>query len=253
MDKQLFDTIVELARESHRDTIFKDSHDPEHVGRILSPGGGHETFRRDPAPRSHRAASIDTVAKFAEANEDDAAVWYSRAGFVVLIDDADRRDRVAFPLTLTPQLELLQKLEKQPTPLQQKPFVTFLRVNLADCLGRTGSLLNTIRSLKFRTTDSGESTIAQGKASMGRAIESQVWGEDAVPDEVTLDVPIFVENCGVTPKPIRCALDLDGNSRAFTLTPLAGQIEAALQAAERELAEAIKGKHGEAPLYFGKP
>lgn len=250
--------LSEQAVKAAGPHVIKPPGGPAHMFGLQRPDGTVEWADAPPAPRDHKALDVGTVAAFAAsaaAHKFTPAVWYSRDGAACLTDDATRRDRVTMPLRASPQLAALMVLEANPRPLNQRQAVLFLRVSLAGCLGRAGNLVEVLRKLKFRKDASGSSEISQGRASIGRSLTAELTGAESIPEEVTLDVPVF------TGQPWRstvaCSLEADPATETFSLIPLAGAVEAAVREGEAKLmaalADALAAHECQVEIYYGTP
>lgn len=204
-------------------------------------------------PRKHNALDLSAVCDFANSNK-DSVVWYSRSGVVCLIDDATRRDRVTLNLTYSPQMKLLQSLEANSKQFTQAELVLTLRTTFADCLADevSASLLPAVRAVTFTKNAEGESVIDHGKASVGKRLTEKATGAVAIPEYVTIRVPVFATAFSFA-MPIRCAVDVDASAERFKLIPLPLQIENAIKAAEDSIFEAVEEMLEGSPLYYGIP
>ena len=79
------------------------------------------------------------------------------------------------------------------------------------------------------TADGSEARadIQQGRESLGKAIMSQVTGEDAFPEEVTFDMRLFDNGPRIFHQ-IHCALEIFPQEQQFAITPFPEQIRSAL-------------------------
>ena len=258
-------SIVGLADQAKRPTVFRAEAEPAHVYLLLGPDGSVDYRHAEAAPRNHIAADLETVARWALRSVKDGegvSVWYDRTGVTALLDDGTRRDKVTLPLQLSPQILTLQELEKSSARLKQKEFIKLLRVPLAGTLTRHPNLLKSVRSVEFRQAVNGNSDLQQGKSSIGRAIMSQLTGTENIPEEVTLSVPVFL-SVVVNPFPIVCALDVDAACETFQLIPLPGEIEASIRSAESKLGAYLRdllnpepeneADSGKVALSYGRP
>jgi hypothetical protein len=251
MLKEALEFLSQQARDGKKVQILKPEAEPKHVYAIVQEDGSAEWRDAQPQPRAHVAASIQPVIDFA-SKADDAAVWYSRAGVVALIDNDTRRDRVTLPLSLSPQMVKLLELERASHSFPQPAFVKLLRTTFADCLSTAGNLLDIIRTVKFINNDGGTAVVQQGKTSIGRQIQQEVTGAGALPDYVTLTVPTFA-GAFLFRGPVRCALEVNTGDQTFQLLPLPGELEANQAGAEAAIGEVLRAGLGDVPAYYGRP
>jgi hypothetical protein len=136
----------------------------------------------------------------------------------------------------------------------QKAFIKLLRIDLAGCLGPAGNLLDVVRQVKFKQHQSGEGVIQHGKASVGRAIQSELTGAGTIPEEATLDVPVFAGPLARRRYRVDCAIEVDPATEKFQLIPFPGAVEAAICAAEKEVGVDLEtAVASEAAIYYGTP
>ncbi len=256
MLKEFFESVVRTAQDSLRPTVLKPDAEPAHRYALALHSGEVLWFEAEPQPRQHKAGDIGTIAKLAATSSAKPVVWYSRKGVVLLCDDGTRRDQVRLDLRLHPQLVLLSELERTNCWHDQKAFIALLRIALNGLLPDT-PLIESIRRLRFRKLDSGESIVQSNKASLGRTIESELTGSAPLPETVELEVPVFDLLSLAFTLPVSCALEIDPATEKFQLLPFPGQIESAIADAENMLGEELRillSMNGEeVPLYFGAP
>ena len=243
MLKELFEAVMEAGHKSRGLRVRRADAEPAHVYYLVNPDGKVQTCEARPSPRDHRAADLETVARWALkfSASSHVAVWLSREGVVAVLDDDSRRDRVTLPLAFSPQLEFVRRLESL-KPLTQKAFVRMLRVELAGCLSDCPHLLSAARDLRFHQHADGGSTVKPGAVSIGKTIAASVSGADKLPEEVCLYLPVF-SAVVIDDYPVPCAVDVDPEPATPTLhlVPLPGAVEKAAQAAERELDCRLRG------------
>lgn len=227
-----------------------------------------------PPPRAYTAQTlqglVDLVMDHAPEPADDkgsvhapcnkTAVMVSIKAVDVLLDEADRRERFAFPLVLSQAMTRIKDLDGEEDPdgegeeddsayaFTQRGFIDLLRRQI-DGEVRPDNLLEQVRAIKFKSSSEGETTIKTGRESMGRTVNSEVLGVDlaSFPDEVGLTVPVFDNARDSDGHPFRhtvvCTLDVDVVRQRFLLRPKAGQIAWAEQEAldwlVNELEEAL--------------
>lgn len=258
MFKELVDRIAELAVRANSTTVVNLAAEPDHVYLLARPDGTADVRHAGPKPRRHVAGSLDTVVTLAKEHAETSAlsavIWYSRKAIVCLLDDATRRDQVRFDLQCSKQIETLQVLEGIRKPFKQAELLSLLRVTFAKCLDQTGNLVEILRRIKFRQASAGESVVQHGKSSLGRSVEAELTGTGALPEYVTLHVPIWT-NLVVGEQSVQCALEPDAATETFQLIPLPGEIENATQRAERVIYERLLDAVGDAPIavYLGTP
>lgn len=225
---------------------------------LKQPDGTMGDLEVPPTPRHHRALDLSAITEFALWSSEQsrrATIWYCRHGVLCVLDDSTRRDTVRLDLTFSPQLLCLQGLEQYRKPMDQRATILLLRTTFAKCLGRAGDLIEIIRGVKFTNNQAGAAVVGHGKSSVGRSIEQEITGTKALPEYVTLEVPVFTAAWLQVKFPVELALEPDPATQTFTLIPLPGEIENAIAAAEALISMRLHdGLDGaEVPVYYGVP
>jgi hypothetical protein len=247
-------TIQEMAQRLLRPEVLSIPGQNSHLVSLAMPDGQVKTFPLEPPTRDHKPATISTLVELA-AGYRNPCIWYNRHAVILIMDTDTRRDFAKLKLELSPQVKDVCKLEQSPNWMDQKALVRFLRVNLAGCI--PASLLAVVRNLKFKINESGQADIQHGKSSIGKAIQSELTGQDSIPEEVTIVLPIFLGPWSFITGNVVCALEIDTLQSRFLLTPLPGSIESVLLAAEDRIGDqvnqCIADLNLEAPVYYGQP
>lgn len=251
MLKELFETVIHFARQGITPRVLKIENEPAHVYCIADSEGKLEFRESEPQPRNHRVRDLEGIMAWAENKP--AAIWYSRSGVCVLLDDLTRRDIVRLDLSFHPQLLRLKSLENGRIWLDQKSFIALLRIDLDGCIDTQANLIDIFRRIRFRKQEEGSTVVLQNKASLGRAIEAEMSGSGAIPEEILLTVPVF-DGAMQYPMPIRCALEADPAQEKFQLVPFVGQIEKAVCMAENAIGRTLRSELGAASaIFYGSP
>lgn len=254
MLKELLDSIVQLGRESQNVQTVKEFRDG--TTRYRKPDGSLVEMQSPPDPRAHKALDLSAIVEFALENVGDSVIWYNRSAVVCLINDETRRDRVTLEMAYSPQMRLLMQLEQNPKQFTQSELVLILRTTFNGCYQDeiSKSLLPAVRAVTFTKNSEGESTVDHGKASIGKKLTEKVTGAVAIPEYVTLKVPVFANAFDFT-RQIRCAVEIDVSKERFQLIPLPLEIEKAISASEASIAEDIAELIGEVetPIRYGSP
>ena len=261
MLKELLEHIGSLAIQAELPKHIPSAPEPSHCYWLALPGGKLQRVEAEPPPRQHRAGDLTALvemvqrqARQIDGGDTGCVLWYSRSSVTLLLDDETRRDRLTLPLSLHPQLVKLQALEEKKPTFDQKGFVALLRIDLAGCLGPAGNLLDIVRKVQFKQRQDGNSTVAHGKASIGRSIESELTGAGIIPEECLLDVPVFHGPLGKRRYRIACAIEVDAANERFQLVPYPGSIEFVICEAEQDVGEDLRAGVGEAAaVYYGVP
>ncbi len=258
MLKEFFDAIGQQAVKAAVPFHVQPLNEPAYFYYLRTADGTLERHEAKPSPRAHKTLDIASLVRFGAAldtGESSPVLWYSRVGLVLIVDDATRRDRVSMSLEFSPQMLLLQSLERETKWYTQAQFLSLLRVKLGACLINHPALIPSLRKIKFRTSSEGGSEIVQAKASVGKSLSAELSGAEPIPEEVTLSVSIF--NGRAEYSEIVCSLDVDPEKVTFSLTPLAGAVEDAIREGESQLrnviASEMDGAQLDVPVYYGTP
>lgn len=249
MLEQAINAIAELAVEANKPTVINPGGDPRSV-LLVKKDGTIEEFDVPPPLRSEKLASLSELAEFVKKQMTNAAIVFAAMdGVTALYDVKDRRERASLALAASDQWKLLSGAAGK--SYGQREFYALLRVGFDGCLP-DDRLLALVKSIKWQTSDSGASAVSNASHTMGRQLVAEVTGIDAVPDEVTLSVPVWD---GLTLRePVRCAIDVNPDTRTFQISPFAGQISQAQTAALVWLKEdLVSALPSSVPVYLGKP
>lgn len=251
MLKEFIDTIAKMAVKSTGPQI--GAIDP------YSPWSANDTHGNIvvntglPPPRKHTALDLVTIAEFAK-RFDSAAIWYSRARIVAVIDDNDRRNTVTLTMNYSDELLKLAELQRAKPWFDQRSILTLLRTVFTPMAlpGHT-TLIDSLRVVKFEAGQTANTDIGRGKSSVGKSAMATVEGWDKLPEVVTLEVPIFTNSFIRDRAAIRCALEVNEQEQKFQLFPLPGSVELAISNIEARLAGMLRELLPEStPTYYGE-
>jgi len=219
--KLIQDTATQAAGARGKVAILEVEQDPN-IYYLVTPEGKHERIVPDPDPRCHKLGSIDQVANFVnfvENGDDHVVVWYSQSGVSVICDDRTRRDSANLRFNTTPQYRRLVGLGEASHVFEQKEFVRFLRIELADCLADE-RLLKFVRECRFQSSSQNGGSVQHGKESLGIDIEAHALNPDDCPEEIVLNVRVFDDPSLKETWQVKCAVELLVQQSVFRLTPL---------------------------------
>ena len=226
------------------------------------PGDGRTAFidqggtlvKHDVSPplRAHNVKSVDDLIAAAQTWNVKPVVWVNGSEVVLLPDDNDRRDRVTLKLVKSAAFSKLCALAAKPE-VDQAELVRIIRVDLQGTISRT-ELLTAIRSIKFRSLTSGQSTIQHGNESMGRTIEAEVTGAGNLPELVVVSCATF-SNPGERDKTMTVACDLEivPQEQTFRFQPIPDEIERVTDAALEDIRQRIEGELDGVSVFYGSP
>lgn len=224
--------------------------DSRHV--FIDQGGVFTKHELPPPLRKHTVASVEDLVAAANRWKDSPVAWLSGEAIVLVTDDSDRRDIVTLPLVKSAAFTKLMQLDKTPQ-LDQAQLIRLLRIDLQGTANRT-ALLTAIRSIKFKSVDSGASSIQHGNESLGRAIENEVTGAGDIPEQVLVECAVFA-NHGERDKRFKVACDLEivASEKKFRFHPLPDDLERVTDAALDDIREQIAADLPGVPVFFGSP
>lgn len=232
LSAQAIKEIERLVLAGHTARTLTLEQEPAGRYAIVRPGGEILVEWAEPEPIADLMRSPESFVQYAkslairEDPDDSTARIYFDGSRLVLIHDIDsRRDRTVCDLIPSPQFSWLVNGSKQ--TYRQADFIRLLRIDLQGALPAASNLLPLIRELKFNNNAAAQSNIQHGKESLGRQIEAAVHGIDAIPEEVTLSVPLWENFTCIVP--IRCAVEILPHEQQFKLTPFPLELRKAVE------------------------
>jgi len=219
---------------------------------------GNEVIQiaKPPAIRTHKASSIEAFCQVVNnlpadsGQSQTATVWHDGFRVVGIFDDGDRRDTVKCELTPSRQLETLRKVDR--TPLNQREFVRCLKLEL----GVPEDFVAQFRKLQWSHGENMTTEHNRGADKLGASIRAEVDGVESLPDKYMLRMPLYDTDGAKQPYDIQCLIELDAdpNARTITLAPQPGAIQAALDAAQKDIEKDLNGGlKGNVPVFYGAP
>lgn len=246
--------VTELSNAARRSSCKTISQEREGVYFIEEPGGKLERHLAEPGWERHKFYSPAELKKFIEDFNDDGAakggaIFISNGEVRFVHDIADRREFSVVALAYTQQFATVQELAARPRPMSHREFYAFCRIQLHNCLGAT-NLLSLLKEVKFNVDKTGSGTIERTQESLGRSLVAKVCGVDALPEEIGLYLPVYVNH--TVRVHVRCALEILLQEEAFRLVPLPGQIDEAIAEAIGDVRQTlVEGFDAAPPVYLG--
>lgn len=209
---------------------------PDHY---LLVAGDQVTLVQRPRPqRWYSLVSLSEVVPFCawgvERLSANPVIWFD--GDVLDIpfhpakDSGPWSDGGSLRVSKTSAFELLERLAETPTKHSQKDFVRVLRMEFQSALGTAAnSVIAACRAIRFSESQRGQSTVSNGRQSLGRELESEVVADvGTIPETLEFRLPVYMDPLLQMPATILCDLEVNPLDQTFTLTPFPGQVEAAL-------------------------
>ncbi len=254
----LLKTAVTAAGPQHKEV------DPTKKYAALMPDGNTIFIGGEVPWRKHKAKDLETIAAFADKfsgaspSVGGASIWVSRNAVVLLTNDSDRRERVTVEMIASDQIIALANLDDKKPMQKQRDLLFQLRTVFTEtALPKFPKLIEMLRKIDFTAGSKAETDIQRGKSSLGKSLvaEAKFAGGD-IPEQITLDVPVFDNNFARGTHEVICALEIYEGEQALQLFPLPGEVEKAYASAESRLISDMRdllGKDATVPVYFGTP
>lgn len=241
--------IERLVSAQMKTTILPAPLEPEGSYYLVDNSGGAKLRIAAPGWHDEHLVDIEQLGAFAQVHKTDNSTTFVNESEAVFVKDlADRRDTATCVLIQTPQYLWLSK--QAGTALSQAELVRVLRITLRGCLDSESSLLALVRNLKFNRTADGTAELKHARESLGRSITATIEGQTAVPEEVTLSVPVF-ENYPSSQR-IVCAIEVFTQEEKFKLTPYPMEVRFAMDRTLHAIAESLMGDDMP-PVFIGQP
>jgi len=254
LDK-LYQMILDSGKGLAGIQTLKVPQEPSHHYYLRGSDGTTQPVEAEAFPRNHEVGSFDSfvdacrMPMYRQQEEKPdydlvstpRSVWYSCEGCTVLLDDQTRRDRVTWPLTLSPEILLLKSLSSARQLLSQDDFVRMLRIELAVARRETAVFLESLKKLSFKKEAMTE--VGHGTRSIGKKAEAQAYGDVELPEEMSLTVPIFSETLQFMAT-VECAIEILPEAEKFRLVPYPSSVTRAILKGEFSLGASLESALG---------
>ena len=258
-DSQLADALKFTSEQAKATikplpTIIPLNTEPEGHYLLVKHDGTYTEHYREPEPMNHRFETAMELVTFIGALAPDpkeAAIFLDSDGATFVPDRNDPRPKARVELDYTSRFETLQKFAgtNGSQPMDQRSFLALFRISFRGCLSGS-NLVQLLRDLKFVNNAAGEGNIQHGQESLGRSIVAKVAGVDAIPEDITIHVPVF-DGYGQS-QPVACAIEIMTQEQRFRLIPFPGEVERA----EADALDYVRGILAEntpkIPVYLGE-
>lgn len=241
MDRESLQLMMDTGRKL-ADIVIKPPAEPDHVYLLRRPDGTTERREATGHPVKRVVYNLHTIAEIVTEAASEVVnhghtpeVWYS-AESITLLTGEELRNRAVMKLERSLPFRVLMGLEKDSAPLTQKDIVRTLRVTFRGCLGHHPNLVAILSKVDFKATATINGEVGHGKASLGKQLAGEVTGAGAIPEFVTLQVPVF-SNLPFRDilQSVECALEPDPQSGMFRLIPVPGDLELAIDTTLAEI------------------
>jgi hypothetical protein len=230
---------------------------------FIQHGNEIKSFPVPPPVRCHTVHSLDDLLRYAEELKNlsiyQAAdiggqiptVWHGDDSVILLLNDADRQDRVTFPLSHSERFRQLQHLRDEKPYFNQQSFVYLLRFRL----GVAADVVNQFRRLEWRDGGSTAIDIHHGNSKLGRSIVSEVQGVDKLPEELPISVPVYCETEERREYAVMCGIEIDTANQRVMIAPLPDELDRVIDLAQKDIHRRLTAGLNELdiPMFYGKP
>ena len=186
-----------------------------------------------PPPRSHKPADLEALTDFVqyihnkqtkgERDVGPIVVWHGHPAVEVVIDDADRHDRVLLLLQRSSQFERIALMERANQDLVMKAHILVRLLRLE--FGVESPTLALFRSLRWSSSGLTTQTADARRESLGQQIQREVAGIDSeIPDKITVMVPVYETPGEMALYPVELLIEPILESEAFLVKPPPGTI-----------------------------
>lgn len=241
--------IERLVKAANTSEVLDVKGERKGVYFIVGPTGVVEKKIADPDWHSETLETPAELRSFIEDQKQDrSSVFIADAVVIFVRDLEDRRDRAYCNLIESEPYRWLK--EKSASMLSQADLIRLLRITFKGCLGADTALLALVRKLKFDASANASVDITHGRESVGKSINSQIMGVEAIPEEVVLRVPVFENHPFIAA--INCAIEVFPHEQCFKVTPYPLQVRKAM-AESLDSIESVLAQEDLPPVYRGKP
>ena len=220
----------------------------------MAQNGTLTAFVVPPDNRAHAIRSLNDLIAYANAfprvEDPGPVVWHSRNAVVLVLDDADRRDRVRFSLTHSERFNVLLKLSCGVVWMRQDEFVRTLRLKLG--LDNT-AVVAQFRKLTWQVSNEAAGVVQQADVRLGKSITAKVEGVAELPEELNVPVPVYSEAGEREEYIIRCAVEIDTTNQALALVPLPDEMMRVVDLAQASIRKRLAEDLLDVPVYYGEP
>jgi len=250
MLKEAIEAIQKSGIDAAKTQVIAIPGDDRQV--ILSEGGTHTLHELPPPRRQHIVHSVDDLLRAAKRwGDKKCAVWHDEKQAVLVVNDGERRDVVALPLTFSDKFKTLAGLKGSAAVFDHRKLVRLLRHDLAGSVGDL--ILPRVRKIAFKRSSDGGRDIQHGKESLGRSVEETIQGVDDFPDGFACLLTVY-STAGTTLNcRVELSLDVDVTNEQFRVEPLPDQLQNALDETQRALHATLVEGLDETTVFWGSP
>lgn len=253
MLREAFEFLFKIGRDSVP-AIVRAEAEPAHVYYMRDEAGKLTRTVAEAGPVTHHADDLGTLAQIADT--DPKSVAWVRPNGVALAFGDQARSRALMQLPFSAPFFKLATWAKERPQLSQASLINELRSTFFGCLGAHPDLLAVLRKVRFNLNQQTVGEVAHGKSSLGKTIEGEVYGTGAIPETITVNVPVYASPALLSIRAdVKCLLNPDPATGNFQVIPIPGELENASQFAVAMVADMIaRGFKVKGPrVLFGAP
>ena len=215
--------------------------------KLLVQSGQHEFINVAPKLRDHTVGTLADLINQALLY-DHGSIWFAGESVTLLIDDADRRERVTFCLCFSDAwLELLKLKERG--PLSQKDVIRLLKMYL----GASSATIAVFRKLDFESRIKTSGQVDRGRESLGKSVESQVQGTADLPEELMVTVPIYSAPGERQTYDVKLLIDYDVQAARILIEPEPDLLDELVEKHLEDIRDRLQKDLPDYQIYFGNP
>jgi hypothetical protein len=220
--REFFQAICELKAASLSPTKIMQRQD-KHL--YLQPDGISVEVDIPPPPMANKVRTIaDMLTAVERFGTSRSIVFHGQKSVILQLDEYCPWGTVTLPLRLSEFWRLVDSLGES-NGMDQRSFLRMLRHGLRPCV--PAALISAISKMEIITSGNQRSEVNPGRERGTREFAADLADSGEIPDEVTLNVPVYSDQGLNTPVPIRCSLEysLPPQPVLFHLRPLPDELE----------------------------
>lgn len=247
----LVKTLVDLGRGERTVQVTKIEGRPNHVW-MRKPDGTLDLVDLD---KPIRKPTVRTLAALVAMIKDpsiakDPEVYHGPDRIVGFLDRSDRREIVTLPLSLTARAAEIVALSQAPKAFDVRGLVRFLRVDM----GCDTSVVAKFRTIDFKRSGSGKSTVDHGRETFGRGVEMSAQGVDELPDEIRVTTSMWQQDGVIGTLSVSLIVDIMLEQEKIGLLVSKDDLHDQRVVIDRAIANALRKELGDKiPVFNGNP
>jgi len=223
----------------------------------LSKGQDLREIEIPPQERLHGIYTLSSLVELVASSEIAEApeVFCSEHGAHAILGRS-RREGALLPFTPSERWQALEGLARDGGAMSVPSAVKLLRFGLHGT--GTEAVVQALRRVDFKRSSDGASVTEHGRESLGRSVEAAVQQADSIPEEFSVEVPVFSTpgTLAASTLAVRCGIYLDVLNETVQIRPLADELARAKHAAVQQIADTLETQLGDrgrsqVPVFIG--